>query len=275
MKARSAQDRASMPTDVTPPTKEPQLHNASIAKGLRVLEAFNNKDCAALTLMQLVAITGLEKSAVQRFTATLVELGYLRKDPVRRSYSVAPKLLHLGTSYVRNYPLIERAAPYLLEWHRDHDETINLVELDGSQVIFDLRIRSRKIVTTDFSVGSYAPWHASAGGQVIAAWLSEQERAELMSNTELTRYTANTLTDRKAVDKRLAQVRKRGYSLCVGEWYDHDISLGAPVLGPGGRVVAAVVTAVVSPKWKPREAEEKLAASLCLLAKAIGGLQIQ
>jgi DNA-binding IclR family transcriptional regulator len=257
---------------VSAANKESVLHNASIAKGIRVLEAFNGKDSAALTLMQLVAITGLDKSAVQRFTATLVDLGYLRKDPVRRHYSVAPKLLHLGTSYIRNNPLIERAAPYLLEWHRDHDETISLVELDGRQAIFNHRIRSRKIVSTEFSIGSYAPWHASAGGQVVAAYLPEAELTDLIDRSELTSYTANTITDKKALAKRLAQVRRRGYSLCVGEWYEHDISLGAPVLGPGGQVVAAVVAAVLSPKWKPREAEDKLASSLCLLATAISGL---
>ena len=265
-------NRRGLQNDVNSPKNTSALHNASIVKGLSVLEAFNQKGCSVLSLTQLVGITGLEKSAVQRFTATLVELGYLRKDPVRRHYAVAPKLLQLGTSYLRNNPLIERAAPYLLEWNRDHGETISLVEMDGAQVIFTHRLRSRKIVSTDFSVGSYAPWHASAGGQVIAAYLPADGQVALMAAAPLAAYTGNTITGKSALRERLRQVRQRGYSRCVGEWYDHDISFGAPVFGTDGKVIAAVVAAVLSTKWKPDDAEEKLAPSLRILAKAVSGL---
>jgi IclR family pca regulon transcriptional regulator len=256
---------------VSSTTNDSALHNASIVKGFRVLEAFD-RGRAALTLTQLVEITGLEKSAVQRFTATLVELGYLRKDPVRRHYTISPRLLHLGTSYLRTNPLVERAMPYLLEWSREHNETINLGELDGLDVIISYRFRTRQVVSSDIAIGSRFPWHVTSIGQAVVAFLPEDQRGDLLDRSKLTAHAARTITDKKDLAAKLEQVRQQGYSFCEGESYDEDVSIAAPVFNSEGQVTAAVATAVLLTKWTPQSAKEKLASSVSLLAKAITGL---
>jgi len=245
------------------------LHNASIVKGFRVLEAFDGRR-AALTLTQLIEITGLDKSAVQRFTATLVELGYLRKDPVRRHYTLAPRLLHLGTSYLRTSPLIDRATPYLLEWSREHNETIHFGELDGLDVIISY-LYTRQLVSYDITIGTCFPWHVTSIGQAIVAFLPEDQRADLLRRSKLTPHGSHTITDKKVLAAKLDQVRQQGYSFCEGESYDEDLSIAAPVFNSEGQVIAAVATAVLLTKWTPQEVKEKLAPSVRLLAKAITG----
>jgi DNA-binding IclR family transcriptional regulator len=248
----------------------PLSHNASIAKGFRVLEAFK-RGHAALTLTQLVEITGLEKSAVQRLTATLVELGYLRKDPVRKHYEVAPRLLHLGTSYLRTNPLIERARPYLLEWSRDHNETINFGELQGTQVIITYRFRTRQFVRTDFALGSSYPWHISSIGQTIVAFMPEEKRNEILDKSELIPYTNYTITDKSKLLNKLDQITRDGFVLCEKESYEEDLAIAAPIFDSKGSIAASVSTAVLLTQWTSQEARENLVYSVRLLAKAITG----
>jgi IclR family transcriptional regulator, pca regulon regulatory protein len=41
-------------------------------------------------------VTGLGKSAAQRFVHSLRTLGYLRKDEATKQYSLSPRVLELG-----------------------------------------------------------------------------------------------------------------------------------------------------------------------------------
>jgi IclR family pca regulon transcriptional regulator len=250
---------------------ESGLQNTSIVRGFGVLEAFD-RGRTNLTLTQLVQLTGLEKSAVQRFTATLVELGYLRKDPVRRDYTLAPKLLHLGTSYLRTNPLIERATPYLTEWSREHNETINLGELDGTDLILSYRLAARRIVSPDISIGSRFPWHVTSSGQAIAAFMEKNQRMDLIARSKLESRAVNTIIDKKALATRLDQIKQQGFAVCVQESSEEDISIAAPIFDSHGSVVAAVATGVLIPFWTPDDAVNKLVPQMRLLAKAITGL---
>jgi IclR family pca regulon transcriptional regulator len=251
-----------------PTTSESGLHNSSIVKGLQVLEAFD-RGRSPLTLTQLVALTGLEKSAVQRFTATLVRLGYLRKDPVLKAYAPAPRLLHLGTSYLRTSALVERAMPHLLAWSREFGETVNVCELDGQEIVVTYRFGNRQVVSSDIMIGSTMPWYATSVGQAIAAFLPPAKRDLLLAGTRFVRQAQGTITSRTALLERLSAVRRDGFAFAQAESYDEDISMSAPIFGPTGEVVAAASVAVLRTRWTAEEARERWASHVCQLAKSI------
>ena len=68
------------------------LFVSSLEKGFRVLEAFREAP-GDLGLTEIALRTGLDKSAAQRFTNTLYQLGYLEKDPRSRRYRPAARLM--------------------------------------------------------------------------------------------------------------------------------------------------------------------------------------
>ena len=80
--------------NVTPLRKRPDtLFVSSVEKGFAVLYAFRTGQrelgLRDLSLSQISEISGLDKSASQRFTNTLVKLGYLEKDQRTRRYRPA------------------------------------------------------------------------------------------------------------------------------------------------------------------------------------------
>lgn len=244
------------------------LFNSSLEKGLSVLQAFGDGR-PHLTLTQIAAVTGLEKSAAQRFTATLVTLGFLSKDPATRQYSLTSRVLQFGASYLRNHALLERATPYMLEWNSQHGDAVNLAELEGTDVIFLVRYRSRYMVNPNIVIGSKFPWYISALGQAIVAYKPAEERQRIIDETKPVAFASQTLLTREAFDRRIEEVRRNRFAITHRESFETEISIAAPVFGPTGAVIAAVGAATNATQSTVEQARERLAPAILELARAV------
>lgn len=256
---------------VTRPVDAAPLFNSSLEKGLRVLSVFDNGH-RNIGLTQIVKMTGLEKSAAQRFTSTLTELGYLKKDPLTRQYSLSPRLLHLGSSFLRGNPLVERATPYMLNCNKETSETVNLAVLDESEIIIIARIPGREVVSPNVVLGSSFPWHVTAMGQAIVASLPAECRNRIIEQTTFYPYASKTIMTRDDLARRLAEVRKSGIAVSSSETYDDDISIGAPVFDHAGNVAAAISIVGLASLWSEDEVS-RLKSIARGLANSISPLQ--
>jgi IclR family pca regulon transcriptional regulator len=84
---------------------------------MRVLRAFDRQR-PWLGLADIVELTGLGRSAAQRFVYTLHQLGYLRRDPNTRRYGLASRVLELAKGMLEGNRLLERSQPLLAELAR-------------------------------------------------------------------------------------------------------------------------------------------------------------
>src|SRR5258707_15413107 len=87
--------------------------------------------------------------------------------------------------------------------------------------------------------GRDVPLHATSTGKAYLAFMSPDERHTALP-ARLERYTATTVTDRKALEAELAEVRRVGFATCVGELEESLFGASAPVLSEQGRPVAIV-----------------------------------
>ncbi len=92
--------------------------------------------------------SGLDMSAAQRFVYTLRVIGLISRDGTRR-YRLTPKLLHFGYSYLKSSDLVNRCSPHLLELNNRSSETTNLTVLDGTEIVFVMRLLSRHVANFD------------------------------------------------------------------------------------------------------------------------------
>ena len=86
----------------------------SLAKGLRLLRAFDESH-TELSLVELAARSGLDKSAVQRLANTLHIEGMLEKDPATRRYRPSHAWLELAYAYYWSDQLVGQAIPKLID----------------------------------------------------------------------------------------------------------------------------------------------------------------
>lgn len=247
----------------------------SIEKGLHVLYAFRAAQ-RTLGLTDIAAATGFGMSAVQRFVHTWQRLGYLQREPRSRRYRLAPKLMDFSFMYQRACGLVEIAMPYLVSLGNACQENINLMELDATDVIYSLRLPRQEIRYAAGIVGARLPAFCTSAGRVILAHLPQEEVRDIIQASPLTPRTPHTLTDRRVITERLAEAKRRGYSIIDQEMLVGEISVAAPILDYAGTAIAAVSVPVSTTQWSVKSVEKNLAPHVVEAARAIsracGGL---
>jgi DNA-binding IclR family transcriptional regulator len=245
------------------------LFVGSIAKCFQVLEALNAAG-RAVALTELVALAGLDKSAVQRITHTLKALGYVRQHPHTRAYTLSGRMLEFGHTVLATDRLREKAYPFLERLNKTTGETVNLMELEGEEIVYVARFPSVHPVSVDLHIGSRLPAFCSAAGRAILAQVSEADALAHLGSAKRKPMTAHTVTDLPGLRRVLAEARRLGYALNDQEAFIGDISVAAPLVDRARQVVGAINIAVPSPRWKVDDVRRKLAPQVVATARDIG-----
>ena len=245
-----------------------RLFVGGVDKGLQVLRAFYNRP-VPLSLTDVAAATGMGRSAAQRFLYTLKALGYLRQNQSTKRYTLSPRVLDFGFAYLRNDSLVEKSFAYLLDASKRTDETVNLTELDGTEVIYVSRFPSRKVISVDIILGARLPVYCTAPGRAMLSQMAPADAEAILARSDLVARTPFTETAPARIMTRVAEARRLGYALSNQESYVGDISVASPVCDHAGRVLAAVNIAVPHPRWSLAAVEQDLAPIVIETARAI------
>ncbi len=204
--------------DDGPDHKKPYYWVGSLGKGLRILEILAVR--GALSVTQVGAELGLNRTAAHRFLATLRDLGYVSQDSHSR-YQLTLKLFELGNQ-VSNIVEVRRVArPYMMELVEKYRETVNLGKWDGRYVLHIDKAESREVLRVDSPIGSRAPAHCVALGKALLAFRPENERRMYLEKAPFEARTPNTITTAERLAEEIDRVRAEGYAtdneeLCEG-----------------------------------------------------------
>jgi len=231
----------------------------SLEKALFVLEAFREAE-QLLSLAEISKISGLDKPATQRCVHTLVQTGYMEKDPRSGRFSLGKKVLDLSFHFLRAHPLVIAATPVLLQLRRDCGERTNLSLFDGSSVVYAIRLHGkREYPQYSTLIGRRMPTFCSAGGRATLARLPRDEVKNILARADLRPLTNVTLTDADAILSKIDEARELGYGFVNGESSPGELVVAAPVIDVAGMPVAAVHIASSITKWQPDEFEKTFA----------------
>jgi len=209
----------------------------SLERGLSVIRSFS-RHAPALTLTEVADRTGLTRAAARRFLLTLKDLGYVETDG--RLFSLRPRVLELGYSYLSSLPVWEVARPYLEELADEVRETTSASVLDGTDIVFVVRVETKRIMSMTLGVGSRLPAWATAMGRVLLADLSEARLDEYFGRVTLAPLNERTVTDEKDLRRIVADARTNGWTLVDQEVEEGVRSLAVPLRSPDGRTEAAL-----------------------------------
>ena len=247
---------------------ENALNVKSLHKAFAVLEAFRANE-RFLSLGELAAATGLDKSAVQRFTHTLRALGYLEQDPATRRYALGRRVLDLAFGFLKNHPLIERAAPIVADLRRATRERVDLTLMDGDEVLYVFRMQSKRETFAAALIGRRVPLFCSAGGRAILSHLDEKDALRRIERTERPAFTPNTKTDPAKIMAEVRKARRQGYAMQVGEWRPAELVIAAAILDPSRAPLGAVHVAASLSEWTAEDFEQRMAPLVTNAAGAI------
>ncbi|MFJ4889100.1 IclR family transcriptional regulator C-terminal domain-containing protein [Streptomyces sp. NPDC088788] len=143
-----------------------------LIRGIAVLRRLTSADGSS-SLSALERSTGLARSTVDRITATLARMGYVRLDG--RDAVLTPRLMELGNAYLAALRL-----PRLLGAHADAladelDESVSLAVGDRDGIRFIHQATRRRAMSLSFRIGDLLPAERTAPGPLFASEWNEEE----------------------------------------------------------------------------------------------------
>jgi IclR family acetate operon transcriptional repressor len=210
----------------------------SVDRTLDVLEALATRRHAT-GISELAQVVGLHVSTVHRLLATLVDRGYVRQDPESSKYHLGSRIFTLSSAADIHLDLRVVARPYLERMMRHSGETANLVAVGENEVIYLDQVASMHLVKMFTAPGMRVPFYCTGTGKAILAF-KPADFLEGALQGPFKRYTAQTLTNRGAIEKELAQIRRLGYSIDNEEMEEGVRCLAVPIFDRRKNVIGAI-----------------------------------
>ncbi len=205
-----------------------------------------------LGLREVTQNTGIPKSTVFRILSTLVDLGYVTREP-NRSYRINPRLGRLVNDGAASEVLRRLARPLMLELRDTYGETVNLGVQQFDKVTYLEVVPSEFALRLQESRGASVPVHASALGKAILAFSPQREVEALVRGQKLESVTEHTISDSDAFLAELKRVRNAGVAFDRGEGSMLAICIGAPILDTNGNAIAAMSISGPASRFNPKK----------------------
>jgi IclR family transcriptional regulator, pca regulon regulatory protein len=209
----------------------------SLSRGLSVIRSFT-PESPTQTLAQVASKTNMDRASARRMLHTLETLGYLRSEG--RTFQLTPRVLDLGYRYLASLPLWSVAEPVLEELTKAVHESSTAAVLDGTDIVFVVEVPARKIMTVRHSVGMKLPAYCTSMGRVLLGGLSSAELDRTLRNSNIEKYTSNTVTSIPNLTRIIRQDREQGWSIVQHELEQGLSAIAVPVFDGANRIVAAV-----------------------------------
>nr|WP_229722659.1 IclR family transcriptional regulator C-terminal domain-containing protein [Xylophilus rhododendri] len=209
----------------------------SFARGLGVIRSFS-ADAPRQTITQVAASTGLTRAGARRVLLTLQSLGYAASDG--RLFWLTPKILDLGFSYLSSQPLWHLSEPIVEALVAKVKDSSSIAVLDGHEIVYMLRVPTRKVMRVTLGAGSRLPAFSTSLGRVLLAGLDDETLQALLRRHPPQALTEHTLTDPAALLAAVHQARREGFAANDRELETGLVSIAAPIFDRAGRTVAAL-----------------------------------
>ncbi|MFE9816019.1 IclR family transcriptional regulator C-terminal domain-containing protein [Streptomyces sp. NPDC005773] len=225
-------------------TPAPAEAVAPLMRGIAVLRRLTDEG-GTMSPSAIERATGLARSTVDRITATLARMEYVRVDG--RDITLAPRLMELGNAFLSALRL-----PSLLGGRADAladelDESVSLAVGDGDGIRFVHQATRRRAMSLSFRIGDLLPAERTAPGPLLAAGWDAREwqrwRQRRATDPEGLTFAAvppHSPPDEKEFAARAERARRDGWALDDQLIEPGLVALAAPVRSPDGHVACLV-----------------------------------
>lgn len=238
----------------------------SFARGLEVIRSFS-ASAPRQTLSEVAERSGLSRAGARRILLTLESLGYVRSDG--RLFSLSPRILDLGFAYLSSMPIWNLAEPVMQALVSEVRESCSAAVLDGTDIVYVLRVPTHKIMSLSLGVGSRLPAYCTSMGRMLLSALPQAELMQCLAASDRTARTKYTVTGIKDLASRIAQVRKQGWSLVNQELEEGLVSMAAPITNRAGQMVAALNISGQANRSSAKAMQETMLPPLLAAAQAV------
>jgi DNA-binding IclR family transcriptional regulator len=195
-----------------------------------------------LGLMNLVEMSGMDKSTTSRLLNFLVNRGYLMRDPLTKRYEVGAALVAFAAAAL-NRSELRTTADHLLRLCTLTGETTSLHLRVGTERICIDGAESPQPVRRVLSIGERVPLYLSPTGKVILAFLAPADAQPALAAARAAGI------DMPALEATLARIRTERYMAAIGDRTPGVAAVSVPLSDRNGNPVASLTIAGPGDRW--------------------------
>ncbi len=206
----------------------------------RALAILDFLEPGELGVTELARSLHVDKSTASRLLGTLERRRFVSRSPLSGKFRLGSRVAALGQAYLDRVHPEREVAPLLERVAAVSGETALFTAFDGHRAIYLDKVESQQSLRTHSRIGHVAPLHCGAAGKCILAFLPGEEADRLLGTQPLERFTERTITDRAALFRELATIRRQGYAVSAQEINEGVVGVGVPLLDWSGRPIGAI-----------------------------------
>ena len=237
-----------------------------LGSAMRILDVFYEAD-SDLTLHEISAKAKVGKTSAFRILFTLDSVGYVEKDPASGKYRLGLGIIEAARKTLAGRDLVQVARPHLKKLRDEFDETTNLAGLRDDKIVYLEIFESPHSFRMTDTVGSRVPWHSTALGKSIAAFLGQEKLKAVLKQSPRKRFTPHTIISVREYAKVLAKVKEQGYGVDNEESELGATCVASPIFSGDNIVVGAL--SVSGPTPRMRDKQNKITIALKEASAAI------
>ena len=246
---------------VAPYTRSRVSH---IGRGLHALEVLAVAPASAASV---AAALNVNRSSSLRLLQELETLGYVRRDPRTKSYSVVAERFVAMAAQLQDEQWTEAVDPVLEQLRDALGETTILATSARGVMVYIRLFASPHSIAVRERIGTLRPTHSSAIGKAWLSALSPEQFENEIAHIDFTAGTSRAPRDADELRERVERVREDGWATDVEETVAGASCVAVPVLIDDAPVGAACISAPTN-----RMDEIALARNGRLLEQAIRSL---
>lgn len=246
--------------------KESDNSGRTFSRGLDVIEALG-RDTHGKTIANVAEETGISRAAARRLLTTLVERGFASTD--RKTFFLTPRVLNLGFAYLNTLPFTPYAQPALEELRAKTNETCAMAVLDGTEIVYVLRLPSKRVLAMNANIGTRLPALNVSLGHILLADLSIEHLEEFCKEADFRPRTQRSVSSEMALKEVLEKVREHSYAWVNGELDLALCGIAVPLRNKAGKTIAAISVSLMTEEWTESRAKKELLPKMRVAAHQI------
>ncbi len=237
--------------------EELQAERYPSLKALWILEALAHRS-SYVGINEICEETGMSQGTVHRILNEMVQAGYVEKNEQYRKYRVGIKASILASCFMQSNSVVAFSRDEMIRLNQMSSETIHLIALSGSDVIYLNKINTTHTIGLMSYIGKVNPIHCTSGGKCIMAYMDEETVRQYFRSSRREKFTETTLVTEEELRREFAEIRRLGYALDRGEHHGNVVCVAAPIFDRRGAPVASI--SISAPAYRfPVEAAESFA----------------
>ncbi len=222
-----------------------------------------------LGIRELAERCRTSKSTIHRILLSLKEKGWVYQDEETQNYRIGVRFLLFADEWRSRLELVRLSGPIMEDLVDETGQTAILSLLEENHAVCLHKVESKNAIKLVSRIGGHTPLHATATGKTLLAFAPERLQARLLLQP-LRAYTPMTITSPTELSAELERIRARGYATSIEEVDAGAASVGAPVRGPKGELVAGL--SIAGPRFDFEDQWDQRISSVLRAAESLSRL---